>query len=93
MRKLMVLFFVCICNPLLVHAAPKTPTDKIVDTFMALDSDMSGSVSQGEYMRMVKQRAAARFARMDRNHDGEVSAGEYRRFWKKEESAYYRLQR
>jgi len=93
MRKLMVLFFVCICSPLLVQASPKTPTDKIVDTFMDLDTDMSDSVSQGEYMSMVEKRAHDRFARMDRNHDGEVSADEYRRFWQKEESAYYRLQR
>jgi len=91
MRKLMVLFLVCI--PLWVQAASQTPTDKIVETFMNLDTDMSDSVSPGEYMSMVEERAHDRFARMDRNHDGEVSTDEYRRFWQKEESAYYRLQR
>jgi len=91
MRKLMVLLLVCI--PLWAEAAQKSPTDKIVDTFMNLDVDASTGVSSNEYMRMVRQRARNRFARMDRNHDGEVSAKEYRRFWQQEESAYYRLKR
>ncbi|MDQ6953099.1 MAG: thymidylate synthase [Mariprofundaceae bacterium] len=91
MRKLIVLLLVC--TPLWAQAAPKSPTDKIVDTFMGLDVDVSTGVSLNEYMRMVKQRARGRFARMDRNHDGEVSAKEYRYFWHQEQSAYYRLQR
>jgi len=91
MRKLIVLFLVC--TPLWAQAAPKSPTDKIVDSFMSLDVDVSDGVSSDEYMSMVQQRARERFARMDRNHDREVSAQEYRRFWQNEESAYYRLQR
>lgn len=92
MRKLMILCL--LCSPVTwVQAAPKTPTDKIVDSFMALDRDMSNGVSESEYMNMVKQRAHTRFLNMDRNHDGEVSDTEYRRFWNKESSAYYRLQR
>ncbi|MDQ6974753.1 MAG: thymidylate synthase [Mariprofundaceae bacterium] len=79
--------------PYMGHAEVKTPTDKIVDTFMALDGDMSDTVSYKEYMVMIKQRTRARFARMDSNHDGEVSAKEYRRFWHNEQSAYYRLKR
>ncbi len=90
MRLIMVLSLCCI--PLWAHAAPKTATDKIVDSFMAFDSDMSDGVSEAEYQAMVQQRAEARFQRMDRNHDGEVSADEYRIFWKHEQAAYYRLQ-
>jgi len=91
MRKLMVLLF--LCTPLWAQADPQTPTDKIVDTFMQLDTDQSQSVSLPEYMTMVEQRAKDRFARMDSNHDGQVSADEYRQFWQDEQSAYYRLQR
>ena len=90
MRSIMILSLCCI--PLWAHAAPKTPTDKIVDSFMELDSNMSDGVSIAEYQAMVRARAERRFQRMDRNHDGEVSADEYRAFWKKEQSAYYRLQ-
>ncbi len=92
MRKLSVLLL-CLALPILGHAEIKSPTDKIVDTFMALDGDMSDTVSYAEYMTMVRARTKKRFSRMDRNHDGEVSAKEYRRFWNKEQSAYYRLKR
>ncbi|MDQ6990114.1 MAG: EF-hand domain-containing protein [Mariprofundaceae bacterium] len=92
MRKLSLLLFI-LSLPFVGYAGVKSPTDKIVDTFMALDGDMSETVSYAEYMSMVQQRAKVRFSRMDRNHDGEVSAEEYRHFWNKEQSAYYRLKR
>ncbi|MBL1352072.1 MAG: thymidylate synthase [Zetaproteobacteria bacterium] len=92
MRKLSVLLLF-LALPFVGHAEVKTPTDKIIDTFMALDGDMSDSVSYAEYMTMVRERTQKRFSRMDSNHDGAVSAKEYRRFWNKEQSAYYRLQR
>jgi len=92
MRKFS-LFLLFLSVPCIAYAGVKTPTDKIVDTFMALDGDMSDTVSYAEYMRMIQQRTQARFARMDSNHDGQVSAEEYRRFWNKEQSAYYRLKR
>jgi len=75
------------------QAGVKTATDKIVDSFMTLDGDDTSSVSFGEYMGMVKQKARKRFANMDRNHDGEVTADEYRSFWGREKSKYYRLKK
>jgi len=72
---------------------PLTATDKIVDRFMELDTDATESVSLGEYLLMVQERAEARFALMDENKDGEVSADEYRQFWKTQKSQYYRLKR
>jgi len=74
-------------------AEQKTATDKVVDTFMALDTDSNKAVSYGEYKAMVEQRASERFAQMDANHNGEVSADEYRGFWQKEKAQWYRLKR
>jgi len=92
MRTLSVLLL-CFVLPMFGYAEIKSPTDKIVEKFMGLDSNMSDTVSYDEYMAMVQERTQNRFSRMDRNHDGEVSADEYRRFWHQEQSAYYRLQR
>lgn len=72
---------------------PKSPTDKIVDKFMTLDTDESKSVSVMEYLVMVQQRVEARFKAMDANGDGEVTEEEYRAFWKSRMSKWYRLQR
>ena len=69
----------------------QTPTDKIVNAFMQLDTDNSGSVSFDEYMTMVQQRAKDRFDAMDTNHDGQVSPDEYRAFWQQREAMWYRL--
>ncbi|MDQ6993896.1 MAG: thymidylate synthase [Mariprofundus sp.] len=74
-------------------AGPKTATDKVVDTFMELDSDADESVSFGEYKTMVNQRARARFRQMDRNHNGAVSSDEYRNFWRQQKAKWYRLKR
>ncbi len=74
-------------------AEPKTPTDKIVDAFMALDSDASESVSFDEYKAMVDAQAKNRYAQMDRNHDGEVTDEEYRAFWQQRKARWYRLKR
>lgn len=70
---------------------PATPTDKIVERFMALDIDASNAVSFEEYMIMVRERAEARFAAMDGNGDGEVTAEEYRAFWKARRAKWYRI--
>ena len=72
---------------------PKSQTDKIVDTFMELDTDESKSVSVEEYLIMVQQRVEARFTAMDANGDGEVSEEEYRSFWKSRMAKWYRLKR
>jgi len=72
---------------------PKSPTDKIVDKFMTLDTDESKSVSVMEYLVMVQQRVEARFKAMDANGDGEVTEEEYRDFWKSRMAKWYRLQR
>jgi len=72
---------------------PKSPTDKIVDTFMLLDTDESKTVSMQEYLIMVQQRVQARFEAMDTNRDGEISEDEYRTFWKSRMAKWYRLQR
>ncbi len=74
-------------------AAPKTPTDKVVDHFMALDVDGSDSVSYAEYKAMVNARALVRFKAMDANHDGQVSDQEYRQFWLQKKAQWYRLKR
>ncbi|TLS68585.1 thymidylate synthase [Mariprofundus erugo] len=74
-------------------AAQKTSTDKVVDAFMALDTDASSAVSFDEYNAMVEQQAQDRFAQMDANHDGEVSEDEYRQFWLERKAERYRLQR
>jgi len=74
-------------------AEQKTATDKVVDTFMALDGDASQSVSFNEYKAMVDQQAAERFRHMDSNRDGQVSADEYRAFWGTEKAKWYRLNR
>jgi EF hand len=70
-----------------------TPTDKIVNAFMQLDTDHSNSVSFDEYMAMVQQRAKDRFDAMDANHDGQVTPDEYRAFWQLRKSQWYRLKR
>ncbi|HKJ83788.1 MAG TPA: hypothetical protein VJ961_07225 [Mariprofundaceae bacterium] len=74
-------------------SGPITATDKIVDHFMALDTDKSDGVSFDEYMAMVQQRAAERFATMDANGDGQVTPEEYRKFWKERKAQWYRLRR
>lgn len=74
-------------------AAPKSATDKIVDTFMDLDTNHSGSVSYGEYKAMVDQRARVRFRKMDANRNGSVTDEEYRSFWRQEKAKWYRLKR
>lgn len=74
-------------------SGPMTATDKIVNHFMALDTDQDDSVSFDEYMAMVQQRAKDRFAAMDANGDGQVTAEEYRKFWKERKAQWYRLRR
>jgi len=74
-------------------AAPLTSTDKIVKTFMELDSNNSESVSLDEYKAMVEQRMKTRFKEMDGNRDGAVSADEYREFWVAKKAQWYRLDR
>ena len=75
------------------NAEPKTPTDKIVDAFMALDQNGSEGVSYGEYKAMVDARARHRYREMDLNRDGEVTEAEYRRFWQTKKAKWYRLKR
>ena len=72
---------------------PLTATDKIVQHFMDQDIDENGGVSFDEYMEMVYDHAAKRFAEMDANGDGEVSSEEYRTFWKARMAKYYRLKK
>jgi len=74
-------------------AEVETSTDKIVGTFMELDTDTSDSVSYDEYKAMVDQRAKARFKTMDANSDGQVTDEEYRAFWRKTKAKWYRLKR
>lgn len=76
-----------------VWAEPKTATDKIVDRFMALDEDGSGSVAIEEYIEMVSERALERFIQMDTDGDGEVTDLEYREFWQQKKAKWYRLER
>ena len=70
-----------------------TATDKIVQHFMDQDIDENGGVSFDEYMEMVYDHAAERFAQMDANGDGEVTSEEYRDFWKTRMAKYYRLKK
>ncbi len=86
-----ILLFSMMTSPAL--AAPKSATDKIVDAFMELDTNHSGSVSYAEYKAMVDRRARTRFRKMDANRDGAVSDEEYRSFWRHEKAQWYRLNR
>jgi len=86
-----VLLFFLAATPAVAEV--ESSTDKIVDAFMALDSDQSDSVSYAEYKAMVDQRAETRFKTMDANHDGTVSDEEYRKFWHKTKAKWYRLKR
>ncbi len=86
-----VLLFFLAATPAMAEV--ETSTDKIVDAFMALDTDASDSVSYDEYKAMVDQRAKARFKAMDANHDGQVTDEEYRAFWRKTKAKWYRLKR
>jgi len=74
---------------------PATATDKIVDRFMALNTnpEESAGVDFEEYFAMVQQRALDRFKAMDFNQDEEVTEEEYREFWKAQKAQYYRLKR
>lgn len=72
-------------------SGPLTSTDKIVKSFMQLDTDKSNAVSFDEYMTMVQQRAKDRYDAMDANHDGQVTADEYRQFWLHRMAHWYRL--
>jgi hypothetical protein len=74
-------------------SGPLTSTDKIVKSFMQLDTDKSNAVSFDEYMVMVQQRAKDRYDAMDANHDGQVTPDEYRQFWLHRMAQWYRLKR
>ena len=74
------------------HAAP-TVSDRIVERFMALDEDESGTVTLDEYMGMVADRAEQRFNAMDSNHDEEVTPEERADYWRKQQAKWYRLNR
>ncbi len=74
-------------------AEPASATDKVVETFMALDLDESATVSYEEYEIMVKERLDERFKAMDKNGDGQVSPEEYREFWTTQKAEYYRPRR
>ncbi|MDQ6965229.1 MAG: thymidylate synthase [Mariprofundales bacterium] len=74
------------------HAAP-TVSDRIVQRFMTLDEDSSGTVTLDEYMGMVADRAEQRFNAMDRNHDGAVDEHERALYWRKQQAKWYRLNR
>ncbi len=74
------------------YAAP-TVSDRIVERFMALDEDKSGTVSLDEYLAMVVDRAEQRFNAMDRNHDDEVTPEERADYWRKQQAKWYRLNR
>jgi len=94
------MFIRWICTVLLLLGAankawggPLSSTDKIVNTFMELDTDNNDGVSHKEYMTMVQERAEARFRAMDVNRDQEVSAEEYREFWRQQKARWYRLNR
>ncbi len=77
------------------RTGPATATDKIVDRFMALNTNLeeSAGVDFEEYFAMVQQRALDRFKAMDSNQDEEVTEEEYREFWKAQKAQYYRLKR
>jgi len=94
----MIVRFVAAVLVLMVASAPalagiKTSTDKVVDTFMELDTNQSDSVSFAEYKSMVDRRARSRFRAMDANRDGAVSDAEFRKFWRKTKAKLYRLKR
>ncbi|NOR73450.1 MAG: hypothetical protein GQ467_06240 [Mariprofundaceae bacterium] len=74
---------------------PATATDKIVDRFMALNTNPEESIGVDfeEYFIMVMQRATDRFDAMDADQDDEVTEEEYREFWKAQKAQYYRLKR
>ena len=74
---------------------PATATDKIVDRFMALNTNPEESIGVDfeEYFTMVMQRAMDRFEAMDTDQDDEVTEEEYREFWKAQKAQYYRLKR
>ena len=74
---------------------PATATDKIVDRFMALNTNPEESIGVDfeEYFTMVMQRAMDRFEAMDSDQDDEVTEEEYREFWKAQKAQYYRLKR
>lgn len=74
---------------------PVTATDRIVDRFMALNTNPEASIGVDfeEYFAMVMQRAMDRFEAMDANGDDEVTEEEYREFWKTQKAQYYRLKR
>ncbi len=74
-------------------SGPATPTDRVVQRFMALDADESLGVSFEEYMAMVRASAEARFKAMDANGDGEVTDEEFRAFWSSRKAHWYRLKR
>ncbi len=74
-------------------SGPATVTDRIVDRFMALDSDKSDGVSYSEYRAFIDERIRQRYKAMDDNHDGEVTRDEYEAFWKARKSQYYRIKR
>jgi len=73
--------------------AASTVSDRIVQRFMALDEDESGTVTLDEYMGMVADRAEQRFNAMDRNHDQAVDEAERANYWRKQQSKWYRLNR
>ncbi|RME82511.1 MAG: EF-hand domain-containing protein [Zetaproteobacteria bacterium] len=70
--------------------AQESGLDRVVERFMALDEDASGTVSWDEYWAMVQERAKARFDEMDADGDGEVSEDEFRRFWRQRKAFWYR---
>ena len=74
------------------YAAP-TVSDRIVERFMALDEDESGTVSIDEYLAMVVERAEQRFNAMDSNHDEEITPEERADYWRKQQAKWYRLNR
>lgn len=93
MMRMTILAFTLLIAAATVQAQEESnsPIKAIVGKFMQLDEDGSGGVSFDEYMRMVRERAVARYRLMDRNHDGEVSPVEYEEFWKERRARYYRL--
>ena len=90
---LLLSIFLLFIQPQLASSKALSATDKVVNKFMALDLNASGSVSYKEYRTMVMQRLARRFRIMDANKDGNVTKKEYRNFWTKTKSRYYRPRR
>ncbi len=90
------LFLITLMLLLLPRAAAAevlSATDKVVESFMELDFDESGTVSFDEYELMVMQRLGDRFIAMDADGDEEISEEEYRKFWIEQKSQYYRPRR